>query len=128
MKSAYSETLMKILMFMKDPNGELRSILPFNLIKDKNILNNTEVNSIKMGFNEIEKTFNFVRNLTLEPPMTFYAKGRIETLDYIFFSGDLTPIRILNPPDVNYIAFDEGYLPTENFPSDHICLCADFYC
>jgi len=67
-----------------------------------------------------------VKNFTLEPPMSCYGKGFMHLVDYIFYEGNMTPARTLNIPDVNKMAFDEGYIPTENFPSDHISLCCDF--
>jgi mRNA deadenylase 3'-5' endonuclease subunit Ccr4 len=79
-----------------------------------------------MGFSEIDKTLKFVKNLTLEPPFSFYGKGLMSLVDYIFYNGNILPIRSLNIPDINKIAFDIGYLPNEHFPSDHISLCADF--
>jgi mRNA deadenylase 3'-5' endonuclease subunit Ccr4 len=127
MRSAYSETLRRILAFLKNPEGDIKNSPPFNMMKDRNILESVEINGIKMGFTDVDKTLNFVKNFTLEPPMTFYAKGIVGTLDYIFYSGDIAPIRILNIPDVNKIVFDVGYLPADAFPSDHISLCTDFY-
>ena len=89
-------------------------------------LNNCEVYGIKMGVADIDKTLDFVKNFTLEPPFSSYGKGFMSLVDYIFFNGSIVPIRTLNIPDINKIAFDIGYLPNEYFPSDHISLCADF--
>lgn len=122
MKSAYSENLRKILDFLKNKTH----IPPFDMLDNHQQFENFELYGIKMGFSDIDKTLNFVKNLTLEPPMSFYGKGLMCLLDYIFFEGNLTPLRTLNIPDVNRIAFEEGYIPTENFASDHILLSCDF--
>jgi hypothetical protein len=126
MKSAYSDNLKKIMEFLKNKKEFL--IPPFDgiTLEDHVQFESLEVYGIKMGFTEIYKTLNFVKNFTLEPPMSFYGKGLMSLLDYIFFDGNMTPVRTLNIPDVNKMAFDEGYIPTETFPSDHISLCCDF--
>lgn len=122
LKSAYAENLKKILDFLKNKT----EISPYDKIEDLNIFENMDVYGIKMGFAEIDKTLNFVKNFTLEPPMSFYGKGLISLLDYIFYDGNITPLRTLNIPDVSRMAFEEGYIPTEIYPSDHISLCCDF--
>lgn len=115
----------KILTFLKEKN---KNIVPFNLTDNhEEIFKSLEVYGIKMGFSDIEKTLNFVDGFTLEPPMSFYGKAAMETVDFIFYNGNMTPARTLNIPDINRIAFDVGYLPSEEFPSDHISFCADFY-
>lgn len=129
MSSAYAEMLNKTLRFMKECQTDMnnaRSISPFDRLTDFTQMDNTEVYGIKMSYTEIDHTLNFVKKLTLEPPFSFYGKGMLALVDYIFFTGNITPIRTLNIPDVNRVAFDIGYLPTELFPSDHISLCVDF--
>lgn len=126
LNSAYSDNLNRILQFLKNPQGEVGKQPPFSSMSDLKILDYAEVYGIKMGYEDIDKTINFTKNFTLEPPMTFYSKGLMSAVDYIFYCGDMTVIRTLNIPDINKIAFDIGYLPNEIFPSDHICLCADF--
>jgi mRNA deadenylase 3'-5' endonuclease subunit Ccr4 len=128
LSSAYSTILSKILNFIKEssinPTPKLEP--PFDKIQDFSTLDGTEIYGVKLGFADIEKTLNFTKYLTLEPPFSFYAKEMMALVDYIFYDGSLTPIRTLNIPDVNKVAFDIGYLPNEQFPSDHISLCADF--
>ncbi len=122
LKSAYAENLKKILDFLKNKT----EISPFDKIEDHSQFENLDVYGIKMGFAEIDKTLNFVKNFTLEPPMSFYGKGLMSLVDYILYDGNMIPLRTLNIPDVNKMAFDEGYIPTETYPSDHISLCCDF--
>lgn len=128
LSSAYSSILSKILNFIKESNinPKIKLEPPFDKIQDFSTLDGTEIYGVKLGFADIEKTINFSKNLTLEPPFSFYAKEMMALVDYIFYEGSLTPIRTLNIPDINKIAFDIGYLPNEQFPSDHISLCADF--
>jgi hypothetical protein len=123
--SGYSQNLKNILSLLQDKNNN-HNKPPFHLIKDLSIFNNIEVYGIFMGFQEIDKILNFVKNFTLEPPMSFYCKETMHTTDYIFYNGDMTPVRTLNIPNINKIAFEIGYLPNEHFPSDHISFCVDF--
>jgi mRNA deadenylase 3'-5' endonuclease subunit Ccr4 len=126
MESAYSKLARKIFLFLSEnKNNEL----PLNLIDNKKIIDNIEVNGIKMGFNEIKKTSSFVKKLTLDLPMSFYANNSIGTSDYIFYyseNNNLDVVRILNIPNIFDIVFDIGFMPNEIFPSDHLSLCADF--
>ena len=128
LSSAYSSILSKILNFIKESNinPKIKLEPPFDKIHDFSTLDRTEIYGVKLGVADIEKTINFSKNLTLEPPFSFYAKEMMALVDYIFYEGSLTPIRTLNIPDINKVAFDIGYLPNEQFPSDHISLCADF--
>lgn len=126
MKSAYSQMCSKVINYLSQPEGSLKNEIPFNMIKDNAILDNIGLNGIKMGFNEIEKTKEFTSNLTLDLPMSFYCKNTIGCFDFIFFEGNLDVIRILNGPDSNKIVFNAGFLPNQEFPSDHISIAADF--
>ena len=99
--------------------------LPFNLIED---LNEMEINGLKIGTKEIEKTNNFTKGLTLENPFSYYSNDSVMSLDYIFYyskSNDAKAVRILNCPDMFKVFFDIGYMPNEIFPSDHFSLAAD---
>jgi mRNA deadenylase 3'-5' endonuclease subunit Ccr4 len=127
-ESAYANILQKILAHIKELslNSSIQPKTPFDKLIDSSSLDDCEVYGIKMGFADIDKTLSYVKNYTLEPPFSFYAKEMMALVDYIFFEGSLTPVRTLNIPDVNKVAFDIGYLPNEHFPSDHISLCADF--
>jgi len=127
--------LEKILKFMKNSSltsdttnthSQVIKISPFENVTDLSILDRISVYGINIGIQEISKTLDFVKGLTLEPPMSLYGKGFMGLCDYIFYSGTMTPVRTLNIPDINRIAFDIGYLPSEEFPSDHISMCADF--
>ena len=103
--------------------------LPLNLIENKKIVDNIEINGIKMSFKEIKKTSSFVKKLTLDLPMTYYANNNIGTSDFIFYyseNNNLDVVRILNIPNIFDIVFDIGFMPNEIFPSDHLSLCADF--
>jgi mRNA deadenylase 3'-5' endonuclease subunit Ccr4 len=126
MKTAYSENATKLLTFLKKGRYNKDNPSPYNKITDYSIFESVEINSIKTGFNGIEKTLEFVKKLTLEPPMSIYGKGTISTVDYIFYKGDMLVLRTLNIPDINKIAKDIGPLPNDIFPSDHLCYVADF--
>jgi len=126
MESAYSKLARKIFSFLSENKN---SELPFNIIDNKNIVNNIEVNGIKMGTNEIDKTSAFIKKLTLDLPMTNYVNNTIGTTDFIFYyseSKNLEVVRILNIPNIFEIVFDIGFMPNNIFPSDHLSLCADF--
>lgn len=99
---------------------------PYDLVKDFDPFYSMEVNSIKLGIDSIEKTIDFIKQYTLEPPMTTYSKGAISNVDFIFFRGDLEVVRTLNTPDINIVTMDQGYMPNTIYPSDHISMCADF--
>ncbi len=144
MQSAYSCVLKNILEYINfyknselnfDNQEQHNKILELNPIlksiskhiTDINVLDNISVYGIKIGINEIEKTNKFVKNFTLEPPITYYGHNCLSTLDYIFFNGKINPIRSLNIPDVRKVAMDWGQMPNEIFPSDHISICIDFH-
>jgi mRNA deadenylase 3'-5' endonuclease subunit Ccr4 len=125
MESAYSKLAKKIFLYLSENKNDL----PFNIINNKNIVNNIEVNGIKMGINEINKTSTFIKKLTLDVPMTNYVNNTIGTTDFIFYyseSKNLEVVRILNIPNIFEIVFDIGFMPNQIFPSDHLSLCADF--
>jgi hypothetical protein len=76
---------------------------------------------------DIASTKNFTLNLTLEPPFTCFNKYCLYTSDYIFFQGkDFDVLRCLNIPDISQFVSENRFLPSEAFPSDHICLTSDF--
>jgi mRNA deadenylase 3'-5' endonuclease subunit Ccr4 len=144
MQSAYSSVMRNILDFInfhKNLQFKLASeeqhkkLLESNIIlkslsehiNDVKDLDNISVYGIKIGIDEIEKTNNFVKHFTLEPPMTYYGHACFSTLDYIFYNGKINPIRSLNIPDVSKVAMDWGEMPNEIFPSDHLSLCVDFH-
>jgi mRNA deadenylase 3'-5' endonuclease subunit Ccr4 len=125
MESAYSKLAKKIFLYLSENKNDI----PFNIINNKNIVNNIEVNGIKMGLNEINKTSTFIKKLTLDVPMTNYVNNTIGTTDFIFYyseSKNLEVVRILNIPNIFEIVFDIGFMPNQIFPSDHLSLCADF--
>lgn len=95
-------------------------------IKDINVLDNITVYGVKIGINEIEKTNTYVKHFTLEPALSFYSNRLFGNFDYIFFNGDINPIRSLNSPDARKIAMEIGEFPNEHYPSDHISICVDF--
>ena len=120
-KSAYATMGRNFLEYFNDAYKEL----PFNLIDN---LDEIEINGLKMGKKEIEKTKDFTKKLTLENPFSFYSNDTVMSLDYIFFynkSDDIKVARILNCPDMYKLFFDIGYMPNDIFPSDHISIAAD---
>ena len=98
--------------------------IPFNMLEN---FDKTEVNGVKVSKNEIDKTNNFVKNLTLENITSYYSNDTCMSLDYIFFYGknESKVARILNLPDIFKLFFDIGYMPNEIFPSDHLSIAAD---
>ena len=121
MKSAYSENLRNILNVIqgKNQNKEISELIT------KNNLNKIDVYGIKLNIDQIYSTLNFTKDFTLEPPITFFAKNLMTNVDYIFYSGNLEVIRVLNTPDVFLILEMKG-LPNNIYPSDHISITADF--
>ena len=125
--SAYSSLCSNVISFIDEPNGKLKKTLPFSLIQDVKELDNIEINGIKMGVAEIKKTISFISGLTLDIPLTSYNSNTLMSSDYIFYHGeDMKVIRILNIPDIHKIVFDVGFMPTNEFPSDHFSIGADF--
>lgn len=120
-KSAYATMAKNFLEYYNDKYKEI----PFNLIEN---LDQVEINALKMGKKEVEKTNDFVKNLTMENPFSYYSNDTVMSLDYIFFynkTDDLKVARILNGPDMFQVFFHIGYMPNEIFPSDHISIAAD---
>jgi mRNA deadenylase 3'-5' endonuclease subunit Ccr4 len=126
LKSAYSECFKNVLQFLKKGKNQDKE-LPFDKINNLDEYDSIEINNIKMGFNNVDKTIDFVKNLTMEPPLTNYKENSVNTNDYIFYHGNLKILRTYNIPDVNRVIVDIGPMPNEIFPSDHIPLIADFY-
>ena len=120
-KSAYSTMTKNCLEFFNNNYNEI----PFNLIKD---INEIEINGLKIGKKEIEKTNSFVKGLTLDNPFSYYSNDTVLSLDYIFYyskNDDIKVIRTLNCPDMFKLFFDIGYMPNEIYPSDHFSIAAD---
>ena len=124
--SAYSVVPTNILKYLEHPEKENKKI-PFSLIENKNVFDGFEINCIKIFVNELNKTLDYAKKLTKDVSYTSYSSFTITATDYIFYYGnDINCIRILNLPDVFEITFDVGFLPTNEFPSDHLSLAADF--
>ena len=120
-KSAYSVLARNCLNYFKNEYKDL----PFNLLEN---FDNIEVNGIKMGKKDPEKTDSFVQGLTLENPFSCYCNDTVMSLDYIFYNSkndDIKVARILNCPEIFKLFFDIGYMPNEIFPSDHFSIAAD---
>ena len=120
-KSAYSTLAKNVVEYF---NGKYNEI-PFNLLEN---YDKTEINGVKISKNEIEKTNDFVKSLTLENIVSYYSNDTILSLDYIFYyakNNDIKVARILNAPDIFKMCFDIGYMPNEIFPSDHLSIAAD---
>jgi mRNA deadenylase 3'-5' endonuclease subunit Ccr4 len=60
--------------------------------------------------------------LTRHPKYTNYTENFKATIDYIFFSNKLMPIRILELPDLSR----EDFIPSVRYPSDHLKLYTEF--
>lgn len=123
-QSAYSSLLGYIVSYFAN---QIKSF-PFTLMnipQDKSILG-LECFGFRAG-KDIASTKNFTLNLTLEPPFTCFNKYSLYTSDYIFFEGqDFNVLRCLNIPDITQFVSENRFLPSEAFPSDHICLTSDF--
>ena len=120
-KSAYATMTKNCLEFFDNKYNEL----PFNMMKD---MNKIEINGLKIGKEEIEKTKSFVKGLTLENPFSYYSNDTVMSLDYIFYyskNDDIKVVRTLNIPDMFKLFFDIGYMPNEIYPSDHLSIAAD---
>ena len=121
MKSAYSENLRNILNVIRNTNQKK----DISDLITKNNLNDIDVYGIKLNIDRIDSTLNFIKDFTLEPPITFFAKNLMTNVDFIFYSGNIEVIRVLNTPDVFLILEMKG-LPNNIYPSDHISITADF--
>ena len=120
-KSAYATMVQQVIDYFNDKYKEI----PFNLLEN---FEKTDINGIKISKNEIGKTEDFVKQLTMENIFSYYSNDSILSLDYIFYyskNNDCKVARILNTPDLFKICFDIGYMPNEIFPSDHLSLAAD---
>ena len=120
-KSAYATMTKNCLDYFNNKYNKL----PFNLLEK---FDNVEVNGLKIGKKEIEKTNSFIKGLTLENPFSYYSNDTVMSLDYIFYyskSDDVIVARILNCPDMFKLFFDIGYMPNEIYPSDHFSIVAD---
>ena len=60
------------------------------------------------------------------PAFTSRTKYFKKTIDYIFFSNNLKIRKIKKLPH-DYEVDKEKFLPSKDFPSDHIKLYAEFY-
>jgi mRNA deadenylase 3'-5' endonuclease subunit Ccr4 len=63
---------------------------------------------------------------TNHPSYTNFTENFKATLDYIFHSKFLVPVRILKLPVLSELTLEE-YLPSSRYPSDHLKLYAEFY-
>jgi len=120
-KSAYATMAQNVIDYF---NGKYNEI-PFNLLEN---FDKTEINGIKISKNEIEKTNDFVKTLTMENIVSYFSNDTILNIDYIFYyskNNDVKVVRILHTPDLFKLCFDIGYMPNEIFPSDHLSLAAD---
>jgi mRNA deadenylase 3'-5' endonuclease subunit Ccr4 len=116
----------RIIDFLKKGKTNNEQEYPFNKITNFDHFESIDVNSIKMGFNNVDKTIDFISKLTCEPPFSSYVSGSIRKSDYIMYEGNMKVIRTYNVPDLNIITQDIGPMPNEFFPSDHISYIADF--
>ena len=120
-KSAYATMAKNYLNFFNNKYKEL----PFNLIEN---MEEIEINGLKMGKKELDKTNKFVKDLTMDNLFSYYSNDTVMSLDFIFYytkSNDAKVARILQAPDMFKLFFDIGYMPNEIYPSDHLSLAAD---
>ena len=120
-KSAYANMTKNCLEYFNNKYNEL----PFKLIQN---MDDIEINGLKIGKKEVEKTNSFVKGLTMENPFSYYSNDTVMSLDYIFYyakSDDAKVVRILNCPDMFKVFFDIGYMPNDVYPSDHLSIAAD---
>lgn len=121
-ESAYANMAKNIFEYFCGNNKGL----PFNIFENE--LNDIEINGIKMGKKEIEKTKSFIKDLTLDNPVSSYCNDNVGSTDFIFYyskENDIKVVRVLNVPDLYELFFDIGYMPNEVYPSDHLSLAAD---
>ena len=121
MKSAYSQNLKNIIEIV----NEKCSVEVLRKCISQKDLQNIDVYGIKINSERIDSTINFLKDLTLEPPLTFFAKNTMVNVDFIFYEGNMHVLRTLNTPDV-YSILDMKSLPNHVYPSDHLSLTADF--
>ena len=120
-KSAYATMARQVVEYFNDRYKDI----PFNALEN---FDKTEINGIKISKNEIEKTNDFIKTLTMENIVSYFSNDSILSLDYIFYyskNNDIKVARILNVPDIFKICFDFGYMPNEIFPSDHFSIATD---
>ena len=67
----------------------------------------------------------FLRFIDNHPPYTNYTCFFKNTIDYIFYSKALLPLKIYKIPDLNEVT-KEKYLPSSKYPSDHLKLYTEF--
>lgn len=60
------------------------------------------------------------------PEFTTRTQYFKDTIDYVFYSKYLKPIRILKLPRVDEVEFEGGFLPSSFLPSDHVKIYAEF--
>lgn len=121
LKSAYSQNLKNIIDIIND-KCSVELLMKHISSKD---LENIDVYGIKINKDRIDSTINFLKDLTHEPPLTFFAKNSMVNVDFIFYEGNMHVLRTLNTPDV-YSMLDMKSLPNHIYPSDHLSLTADF--
>lgn len=66
--------------------------------------------------------FSYLKN---HPKFTNYTHNFKETIDYIFYSKNLKPIKLLILPSEEEVS-REQFLPSSKYPSDHIKLYSEF--
>eukprot|EP01091_Cochliopodium_minus_P017308 TRINITY_DN6744_c0_g1_i1.p1 TRINITY_DN6744_c0_g1~~TRINITY_DN6744_c0_g1_i1.p1 ORF type:complete len:275 (+),score=76.03 TRINITY_DN6744_c0_g1_i1:80-904(+) len=70
----------------------------------------------------LKSSYSLFDESGVEPISTYKEREYVSKrcIDYIFYSNQLTPVQLLEIPDF------EKPLPTEHYPSDHICIYAVF--
>ena len=83
-------------------------------------------NNKSVKIHGVDTGLNSYKNLTYEPPFTFYSDKLVCTVDYIFYSGEMTIAGIYDIPNISNIIKTYKYLPNKHYGSDHFCIAADF--
>jgi CCR4-NOT transcription complex subunit 6 len=86
----------------------------------KSVYDNYQIDLEDCKENDLK--FNYVKN---HPLFTNFTESFCGNIDYIFYSSNLLPLKILKLPSLEE-AKSEGFFPSTKFPSDHIKLFAQF--
>ena len=82
--------------------------------------------NFKSAYQNYTKERKYEGEFYKHPVFTSRTKYFKKTIDYIFFSDNLKLRKILKLPN-SYEVDKEKFLPSKEFPSDHLKLFAQFY-
>ena len=134
--------------FNSDPNSNIIKLFYYNkflnieskngLVVGKGKKENIDLNTLylceeiynKFKFNSAYQKYSkekiYEGEFNKHPAFTSRTKYFKKTIDYIFFSNNLTLRKILKLP-YSYEVDKEKFLPSKEFPSDHLKLYAEFF-